>query len=132
MQQTERPVYVSEVTISAAFDTPKGREIQKEITRDLYRLWFSHPNVAGITWWNLVDGGAAPGEPSYSGLFDTNLVKKPSYYVLDELINKEWTTNLTLTADHSGKISFRGFKGDYKITYKNRRGEVKSIDFKVE
>lgn len=132
LQQTERPVYVSEVTISAAYDTPKGREIQKEITRDLYRLWFSHPNVAGITWWNLVDGGAAPGEPSYSGLFDANLAKKPSYYILDELINKEWTTNLTLTADHSGKISFRGFKGDYKITYKNRRGEVKSIDFRVE
>ena len=86
----------------------------------------------GITWWNLVDGGAAPGEPSYSGLFDANLAKKPSYYILDELINKEWTTNLTLTADHSGKISFRGFKGDYKITYKNRRGEVKSIDFRVE
>ena len=31
--------------------------------RNLYRIWFSHKAVAGITWWNLVDGCSFPGEP---------------------------------------------------------------------
>ena len=39
--------------------------------------------------------------------------EKPVYRVLDELINKEWRTNLTAQA--SGSFSFVGFYGDYEI-----------------
>jgi len=127
-----RPIYISEVTISAPDETPEGLEIQKVLTRNYYRLWFSHPKVAGITWWNLVDGGAAPGEPSYSGLFDTNMNKKPAYEALDQLINHEWRTNFTMKAPKDGKISWRGFKGDYKITYKDRKGKVVSLDYHIK
>ena len=70
LSEAERPIFISEVTISATDDSDEGRAIQKELTRNLYRIWFSHPSVAGITWWNMVDGGAVAGEPSYSGLFD--------------------------------------------------------------
>ena len=126
-----RPIFISEVTISAPDETPKGLEIQKELTRNFYRLWFSHPSVAGITWWNLVDGGAAPGEPSFSGLFDKEMNPKPAYEVLDRLINHEWKTSFTEKAPKDGVIRFRGFKGKYRITYKDRKGKVVQTDFQL-
>jgi len=132
LKNIERPIFISEVTISAPEDTPKGLEIQKILTRNMYRLWFSHPSVAGITWWNLVDGGAAPGEPSISGLFDKNMNKKPAYEALDQLINHDWRTNLTFKAPKDGKISWRGFKGDYKITYKDKKGKSVTLDYHID
>lgn len=132
LKNIERPIFISEVTISAPEDTPKGLEIQKILTRNMYRLWFSHPSVAGITWWNLVDGGAAPGEPSISGLFDKDMNKKPAYEALDQLINHDWRTNLTFKAPKDGKISWRGFKGDYKITYKDKKGKSVTLDYHID
>lgn len=117
MSESKRPLHVSEVTISAPDDTEEGKGIQAEITRNLYRLWFSHPNVMGITWWNVVDGGAAPGEPSISGIYNKEMNPKPVYNALDNLINHEWKTRLTVRSDENGKIKFRGFKGKYKITW---------------
>ena len=131
LMETGRPTFISEVTISAPDDTEYGRAVQRELTRDFYRLWFSHPNVRGITWWNLIDGGAAPGEPSFSGLLDKNGNPKPSYEILDKLINHEWKTRLNLKADMDGKISFRGFRGTYRITYMNRKGKKVTMQYKL-
>ena len=131
LTEAERPIFISEVTVSATDDSKEGREIQKMLARNLYRIWFSHPQVAGITWWNMVDGGAVAGEPSYSGLFDMDMKRKPSYEVLDNLINHEWKTRLSTKVDAERNISFRGFRGDYKITYTNRKGESVTIDYKL-
>ena len=127
-----RPVFISEVTVTAPENTERGLEIQKELTRNFYRLWFSHPAVAGITWWNLVDGGAAPGEPSFSGLFDTEMNRKPAYKALDQLINHEWKTSLTVKAPKDGKISWRGFKGNYIIRYQDRKGKWVTVEYHIQ
>ena len=79
----------------------------------------------------MVDGGAVAGEPSYSGIFDMNMNPKPSYEILDQLINEEWTTRLSTTVGDDQVVSFRGFRGGYKITYTNRKGEQKTIDYKL-
>jgi len=125
----ERPIVISEVTITAPDDTDRGKEIQAVLTRNLYRYWFSYPDVSAITWWNLADGGAAPGEPSISGLLDKNCLPKPAYHVLDQLINHEWRTNLSLTPDADGNVCFRGFKGNYKVTWTDRKGNVITKEF---
>ncbi|MBQ3246708.1 MAG: endo-1,4-beta-xylanase [Alistipes sp.] len=131
LSEAERPIFISEVTVSATDDSEEGRAIQKMLARNLYRIWFSHPQVAGITWWNMVDGGAVAGEPSYSGLFDMDMKRKPSYEALDNLINHEWKTRLSTKVDAERNISFRGFRGEYKITYTNRKGESVTIDYKL-
>jgi hypothetical protein len=82
----------------------------------------------GITWWNVVDGGAAPGEPSFSGIYDKEMNPKPVYQTLDGLINGEWKTRLTLTAGADGSVKFRGFKGRYRITYTDTDGNVKTTE----
>lgn len=129
LKDTERPVHISEVTVSAPDETKKGWNIQAAVARNLYRLWFSYPSVMGITWWNMVDGGAAPGEPSFSGLYDKELNPKPVYHELDMLINHEWKTNLSLKADKNGKVQFRGFKGHYRVSWKDKSGKEQHAEF---
>ena len=109
------PVYITEITVP----TPKqadGPALQARVTEDLYRLWFSAPNMAGITYWNLGDAMAYGGEDkAVGGLVDKNLNPKPSYKVLDRLINREWQTQVKGTSDKAGKFSFRGFYGKYDV-----------------
>jgi len=127
--ETDRPVHISEVTISAPDETKTGGEIQAEVARNLYKLWFSYPAIMGITWWNVVDGGAAPGEPSFSGVYDKELNPKPVYYAIDKLINHDWKTRVTVKTDKDGNVEFRGFKGIYHMSWVDKSGKKQFAEF---
>ena len=71
----------------------------------------------GITWWNVVDNCGAPGEPSFSGIFTRDMQPKLAFFVLDELINNKWRTNIESRADRDGRVSFRGFRGKYRLSW---------------
>ncbi len=119
-----RPIHLSEITITAPNNDERGQAIQAVITHNLYRLWFSIKPMMGITWWNVVDDCGAPGEPSVSGLFSRDMEPKPAYFAMNDLINKEWKTNLELKADKDGKIEFRGFRGKYRLTWTDADGKL--------
>ena len=123
------PLHLSEVTITAPSQDERGFMIQAIITQQLYRLWFSQEKMMGITWWNTVDGCGIKGEPSVSGIFFRDMKEKPAYYALDQLINHEWKTNLSVKPDAEGKVQFRGFKGMYRITYKDKRGREQTMEY---
>lgn len=123
------PIHLSEITITAPGDNEQGRDIQAVIARNLYRLWFSIENMMGITWWNVVDDCGAPGEPSTSGLFTRDMEPKPSFFALNKLINEEWRTNITSKTDNNRIIKFRGFKGKYRITWTDSKGNINTDYF---
>lgn len=123
------PIHLSEITITSPGSDDRGLNIQAVIARNLYRLWFSIKPMMGITWWNVVDDCGAPGEPSVSGLFTRNMEPKPSFYALDNLINHEWKTNLTIKADENGNVKFRGFKGRYRVSWKDKSGKEQHAEF---
>jgi GH35 family endo-1,4-beta-xylanase len=120
-----RPIHLSEITITAPDNSPKGQMVQAIIMRNCYRAWFAVEKMNGITWWNVVDNCGAPGEPSISGIFTRDMQPKAAYYAMDDLINREWKTKTTVKA-MSGKISFRGFKGRYRISWKDAKGMPQS------
>ncbi len=69
------PLFITEITIPSAGE--RGEEVQAEVVRNLYRLWFSVPAMAGITWWNLADGTAVQGEnEALGGLLTEDLQPK--------------------------------------------------------
>ena len=126
-----KPVHITELTIPAYSNDPEDEEIQAEIIRNIYRMWFSHAATDGIIYWNLVDGfgyNAAQGDMTagenyyYGGLIRYDFTPKPSYQVIRSLFEKEWRTNLKLHTD-SGALSFKGFYGQYdlEITVKGKR-----------
>ena len=123
------PLHLSEVTITSPSQDERGFMIQAILTQNLYRLWFSQEKMIGITWWNVVDGCGAKKEPTVSGLFTREMEAKPSYYALNQLINNEWKTNTTVQADENGKVQFRGFKGKYRITYKDKKGKTQVVEY---
>lgn len=116
-----RPIHISEITLASPKDGADGETLQAEVASNFYRLWFSHPAVHAITWWNFADGTAAPGEDGVlSGLLDPNLAPKPAYLALHDLIRKQWRTTLHATTDAAGEVRFRGFHGGYRATLDNQ------------
>ena len=108
-------LHITEITFPTLPNNQTGEGHQAQITRDFYRLWFSHPNVTAITWWNMVDNTAVAGEDKWNGGFlRRDFSAKKSYEVLDQLINKEWNTNIKMSKIQ-GETKFKGFFGKYKI-----------------
>ncbi len=127
------PLILSEITITAPNNDERGRAIQAIVARNLYRYWFSWPTMRSIVWWNVVDDCGAPGEPTTSGLFTRRMEPKPSYYALEKLILHEWRTNLEIEADASDmQIKFRGFKGGYRVSYKDAQGVDQTLELSVK
>ena len=131
LSQANRPIHLSEITITAPDNSGRGQMVQAIITRNLYRAWFAVEKMNGITWWNVVDDCGWAGEPSISGLFTRDMRPKTAYHALNDLIHREWKTQTTVKAK-DGKVSFRGFRGRYHLTWKNADGTsgYKSIDVK--
>ncbi len=118
------PIYITEITIPGMGENGNG--LQAKIVENMYRLWFSTPNMAGITWWNLGDNTAYGNENNLKGgLLDENMDQKPAYEILDRLINHEWRTNEVLQTDNYGKARFWGFYGKYIIEVKYQGKMVK-------
>ena len=123
------PLWITEITIGSAGDD--GSAIQERVTRDIYRLWFAAPKMAGITWWNLGDGTAYGNEGrAGGGLADENFNPKPAYKALDQLINHDWKTTLAAKSDTEGKVAFRGFHGRYEVEV-TAEGKTKSFELTI-
>lgn len=128
-----KPLQITEVTVPAYSWEEEDEEIQAEIAEKLYSIWFSHPNVEQIVYWNLVDGYAHCWDPDlekiratqgnmtagenyyHGGLLRFDTTPKPAYNRIKELIQKKWHTEEDLVTDEKGNADFRGFYGDYDV-----------------
>lgn len=124
------PLYITEITVPGKEE--HGEEQQAAIVTDLYRLWFSTPGMAGITWWNLGDGTAFQEEnKALGGLLDNEMNPKAAYRELHRLINSEWKTRVTVKTDSEGRSVFRGFHGKYIAGVKTD-GDAREIPFELK
>jgi GH35 family endo-1,4-beta-xylanase len=128
-----KPLQITEITIPSYSWDPEDEEIQAEMLEKLYSVWFSHPNVEQIIYWNLVDGYAHLWDPDpdkirasqgdmtlgenyyYGGLLRFDMSPKPAYLKLKELLQKKWHTEAEAVTDADGCTSFRGFYGTYNV-----------------
>ncbi len=110
------PIHMSEVSIPSwtGEKTGEDEEAQAALVKRLYKLWFSRKHCSAIVWWNFADDTAFQGENIFhGGLIRRDCSEKPAYRVLDELINKEWRTNMETKADK--ELRFSGFYGTYDV-----------------
>lgn len=125
------PIHITEITIPTLPKTPEGEAAQAAVARNFYRLWFSHPAVSAVTWWNLVDDTAAPGEDKWlGGLLHRDFTPKPSYQALKKLIQEEWCTRLERESNASSEIRFQGFYGKYSASVVHD-GKSRTIEFTI-
>ena len=127
----QTPLHITEVTVPAYSWQTEDEEIQAEMIEKLYSVWFSHPNVEQIVYWNLVDGYAHLWDPDpekiaasqgdmtlgenyyHGGLLRFDLSPKPAYLKICELLHERWHTEAEAITDENGYVKFRGFYGDY-------------------
>ena len=113
------PLELTEVTIPTLGDTIEDEELQADMLKLWYSVWFSHPAVETIVYWNTIDGYAYDDGQNWNenncrgGLWHHDLTPKKSAEMLKKLFNEIWHTDLELITDKDGYIDFRGFYGDY-------------------
>lgn len=128
-----KPLQITEVTVPSYSWEAEDESIQAEIIEKLYSIWFSHPYVEQIIYWNLVDGYAHVENQSreqikstqgnmqlgenyfHGGLLRFDMSPKPAYYKIKELTQKVWHTELEAVTDKNGIAEFRGFYGKYLL-----------------
>lgn len=118
------PLHISEISLPTYPELPRelAEEIQAQLLRNFYRLWFSQKNCESIVYWNLCDKTAFGIESRYDAcLIDVNFKEKPSYRALDQLVNHEWHTETVMVTDENGEASWNGFYGDYELEFFDRK-----------
>ena len=124
------PLNISEITISAREDLGNANlEFQALVAERLYKIWFSHPAVNGIVYWNIINDTAhVSGDNLWNenffkgGLITRDFQAKPVYHVIRNLIKEEWTTKEIATFDPKGDNYLRGFYGTYDVEIKLPNG----------
>lgn len=118
-----KKLQITEMTIPAFSGSEEDEAVQAELIENLYRVFFSHPAMEAIIYWNMVDGYAAfapqgdmtAGENKYyGGVRRFDLSEKPASKVLKNLFQKEWHTETDGITDDGGIAKLRGFYGDYE------------------
>ena len=59
------------------------------------------------------------------------MTPKKAWFALDRLVNDEWRTRLTVTAGADGSVSFRGFRGAYRLSWRDASGALRTSDATV-
>lgn len=80
---------------------------------NFYKLAFSKPYIVELVRWYHIDG--LGGKSMDGGILKKNGEPHQIYYDLRKLIKEEWHTKVDRKTDDAGKLSFRGFYGEYTV-----------------
>lgn len=131
--QFGKPIQITEVTIPSYSWEEEDEAIQAEIIENLYSIWFSHPAVEQIIYWNMIDGYAHLWNPDpvaieksqgdmtvgenyyHGGLLRFDMTPKPAFYTIKNLFEKKWHTEEERVTGATGEFKFHGFYGTYEL-----------------
>ncbi len=100
---------------------PEHELRQAENIREMYSVLFAHPLVQGITQWDFTDG-CWLGAPS--GVIRSDGSIKPSYEMLDHLVNHEWHSSGSAKTNSAGEAEISGYRGEYRIRHGELSGQI--------
>jgi endo-1,4-beta-xylanase len=88
-------------------------QVQAQYTRDFMTACFSNPSVTTILIWGFWQ--SADWIPN-GALYRKDWSIKPNGQAWNDLVLKEWHTDVTADTDAVGLVSTRGFMGQYQVT----------------
>lgn len=105
---TGKKVLISEFD----FET-KDEDTRAQFVKNFYTMAFNNKNVEGILYWGWLDKNLSLVNSS-----NCELTKAGKVY--NDLINKQWKTNLDNLLLKNGEASFSAYYGDYEIILDNK------------
>jgi hypothetical protein len=87
--------------------------LRADYFRDFFIALFSHESVDAILQWGFWEG--SHWIPS-SALYARDWTVRPHGKVFEDLMKREWKTDVTGKTDAAGRLVIRGFKGTYNVT----------------
>lgn len=132
------PFQMTEITLPCHdASSREAEDIQAEMLRKLYTIWFSVPNMEAIVYWNLVDGYAFNAKPGdftagenklAGGLMHFDITPKPALKMIKKLFEEEFHTEMSLSTNDGGSARFKGFYGNYEVEITTEgKSETRSI-----
>jgi hypothetical protein len=106
LAQIGLPIWITELDVGSPDPVVRADRLEEAM-----RACFSHPGVEGILLWGFWEGRHWRG--AESALVDLNWTINPAGQRLLDLLD-EWTTEVDLTTDSTGRATFRGFHGTYQ------------------
>lgn len=88
-------------------------QLQADYTRDFMTAAFSHPAIEGIVMWGFWEGQHY--NPS-AALYRKDWAIKPNGKIWEDLVFRQWWTDVRGQTDRGGNFKTRGFLGEYEIT----------------
>ncbi len=124
MGELGKPLEITEVTVPTFGDSEEAEQLQADMLKLWFSIWFSHPAIDCIVYWNTIDGYTFATEKwnennCQGGLWHNDLTPKKSAEALKALFSEIWHTDLEVTTDEDGYIEFRGFYGEYEAKSEN-------------
>ncbi|MBI4873498.1 MAG: endo-1,4-beta-xylanase [Acidobacteria bacterium] len=89
--------------------------------RRYFRICFAHPAVTGILMWGFWEG--ANWIPQ-SSLYKRDWTPTPAAEAYRDLVQKQWRTRWTGSADAAGQAVVRAFYGRYRVTVNGKETAV--------
>ena len=128
-----KPLEITEISIpTLGDDGHEAEDVQAEVLRYLYTLWFSCEKVESTIYWNTVCNSAYAA-PQFDenrvrgGIFNRDLTPKKAAKMYEKLFKEEWHTDVCLTSDEGGRITLEGFYGDYELQIKSEKESVHKL-----
>jgi len=106
---TALPIHITEVSARTA---DEGR--RADALEAMYRTAFAHPGVEAIMIWGFWEKSHWIGREAALVAADWSLLPAGKR-IFEDLLSREWTTDLTAVTDADGTIRFRGFFGTYSV-----------------
>ncbi len=110
MAKYGKPIEMTEFDVGLQDD-----KIHGDYVRDFLIASFSHPAVSAFIQWGFWEGAhwrAAEG----GAMFRQDWTKRPAQLAYEDLVLKQWWTNVRGRTSARGEYATRGFLGDYEVT----------------
>ena len=101
------PLQVTEFDINVT-----DAAVQADYTRDFLTLAFSHPSLNAVLMWGFWEGRHWLPD---AALFRRDWSIKPNGVAWTNLVLGEWWTQTNQVSDAAGRLTLRGFRGDYDL-----------------